>query len=107
MEKMKKQRQKETAIVKRAMAELKSLREQVRTTTTPLADGFCCHYSSRLRGLCVVHRRGISRCGCVQITAKDKQIKQSAEKMKKLMAMVAQLKKQHQAEIEKLKLKAA
>ena len=45
--------------------------------------------------------------GCVQITAKDKQIKQSAEKMKKLMAMVAQLKKQHQAEIEKLKLKAA
>ena len=103
---MKKQRQKETAIVKRAMAELKSLREQVRTTTAPLADGFCCH-SSRLRGLCVVHRRGISRCGCVQITAKDKQIKQSGEKMKKLMAMVAQLKKQHQAEIEKLKLKAA
>ena len=49
----------------------------------------------------------LSRCGCVQITAKDKQIKQSAEKMKKLMAMVAQLKKQHQAEIEKLKLKAA
>ena len=106
MEKMKKQRQKETAIVKRAMAELKSLREQVRTTTAPLADSFCCH-SSRLRGLCVVHRRGISRCGCVQITAKDKQIKQSGEKMKKLMAMVAQLKKQHQAEIEKLKLKAA
>ena len=31
MEKMKKQRQKETAIVKRAMAELKSLREQVRS----------------------------------------------------------------------------
>ena len=106
MEKMKKQRQKETAIVKRAMAELKSLREQVRTTTAPLADCFCCH-SSRLRGLCVVHRWGISRCGCVQITAKDKQIKQSGEKMKKLMAMVAQLKKQHQAEIEKLKLKAA
>ena len=49
----------------------------------------------------------VSRCGCVQITAKDKQIKQSGEKMKKLMAMVAQLKKQHQAEIEKLKLKAA
>ena len=106
MEKMKKQRQKETAIVKRAMAELKSLREQVRTTTTPFADGFCCH-SSCVRGLCVVHRRGMSRCGCVQITAKDKQIKQSGEKMKKLMAMVAQLKKQHQAEIEKLKLKAA
>lgn len=41
-----------------------------------------------------------------QITKKDKEIKASALKMKKMMDMVATMKKQHATELEKLKLKA-
>lgn len=40
-----------------------------------------------------------------QITKKDKEIKASAAKQKKMMSMVAAMKKQHTAELEKLKLK--
>ena len=41
-----------------------------------------------------------------QITKKDKEIKASAAKQKKIMAMVGAMKKQHATELEKLKLKA-
>ena len=41
-----------------------------------------------------------------QIAKKDKEIKASAAKQKKIMAMVGAMKKQHATELEKLKLKA-
>ena len=93
MEKMKKQREKETAIVK------------VRFTPyCGLSFSVCCVcYLKRS----VYAQRAMSELQNLraQIAKKDKEIKASAAKQKKMMGMVAALKKQHATELEKVKLK--